>query len=165
MPPAVASIFSLLLIITGAAKLRRPDETARSLREIGIPFARPLTLVLAGAEILVGATALATGHQVALLAQALMYSVFLAWVLIALRLDVPMATCGCLGRDDTPPYWGHVLLNSFAVAGSGATALLMASVSLEGLAGLADVAIVLVGAGLAWALLDQGARAHGLVQP
>jgi hypothetical protein len=163
MPPAVASIFSVLLIATGVAKLHRPDETARALRQVGLPLARPLTLFLGGCEVLVGGAALVSGKPVALMIQAAMYALFLAWVVAALKLDVPLSSCGCIGRDDTPPYWGHVALNSAGIVGSLTVALLAPSLSLEGGALLANLGLVVVGAGIAWALLNQGARAHGLV--
>lgn len=162
MSTPVASIFSLLLVVTGAAKLRRPNETARAIGHFGTPFALPLTLLLGGSEIVVGAIALISGQRTWLLIQAGLYAVFLGWVLMALRMDAPLATCGCLGRDDTPPYWGHVILNSFAVVGSLAAAMVGVPVAVSGMATIANLAIIVVGAGLAFALLDQGARAYGL---
>jgi hypothetical protein len=164
MPPPAAAIFSLLLILTGIAKLRRPNDTARALGAMNIPLPRVATGVVATVEVVVGTGALVLGSSLLIGLQAGLYALFLAWVAAALVKDVPIASCGCLGREDTPPYWGHVILNIFAVAAS-ATAAITGQVPVAGLPELAAfLLVVVVGTSLGWIVLDEGARISGLVQ-
>lgn len=163
MPPPAAAIFSLLLILTGIAKLRRPNDTARALGAMNIPMPRVATGLLASMEVIVGAGALVLGSSLLLGVQAGLYTLFLAWVAAALVKEVPIASCGCLGREDTPPYWGHVILNVVAVAAS-ATAAITGQVPISGFPELAAfLLVVVVGTALGWAILDEGARISGLV--
>lgn len=163
MPPPAAAIFSLLLILTGIAKLRRPNDTARALRSMSIPVPRLTTALVASGEVVVGTGALVLGSSLFLAAQAGLYAVFLAWVATALVKDVPIASCGCLGRADTPPYWGHVILNGIGVVASAAAAI-SGEISVAGFPEMAAL-LLLVGIGttLGWIVLDEGARISGLV--
>ncbi len=165
MPPPAAAIFSLLLILTGIAKLRSPNDTARALRAMNIPMPRVATGLVASLEVVVGTGALALGSSLLYGVQAGLYAVFLAWVIAALVKEVPMASCGCLGREDTPPYWGHVILNVVAVAASAAAAI-SGNVPVAGVPeSAAFLLVVVVGTALGWAILDEGARISGLVAP
>ena len=163
MPPPAAAIFSLLLILTGIAKLRRPNDTARALRSMNIPLPRLTTTLVASGEVVVGTGAMVLGSSLFLGVQAGLYAVFLAWVAAALVKDVPIASCGCLGREDTPPYWGHLILNGIAIAASAAAAI-GGQVSVTGFAEMVAL-LLIVGTGttLGWAILDEGARISGLV--
>lgn len=159
-----AQVFSVLLFATGVAKLLRPGDTGRALSAIGLPLGRPLARVLGLAEMVVGVGALLSGSPIWYLSQAALFGAFLVWVVLARRLDVPMASCGCLGRDDTPPYWGHVLVDGLAVVTSAGAA--MAPSQLAGSEwGYLVVHITLVGVGalMAWWVLGEGARLHGMV--
>ena len=163
MPPPAAAIFSALLILTGIAKLRRPNDTARALRSMNIPVPRLTTSLVASGEVVVGACALVLGSSLLFAVQAGLYTAFLIWVAAALVKDVPIASCGCLGREDTPPYWGHVILNGIAVVASAAAAISgqMPVASFTEVAAL--LLIVGVGTTLGWTILDEGARISGLV--
>ena len=44
------------------------------------------------------------------------YLAFAAFVVAALRRGTMLGSCGCFGREDTPPHWSHVALN-LALAG------------------------------------------------
>ncbi len=163
MPQPAAAIFSLLLILTGFAKLRRPNDTARALGAMKIPYPRIATGLVASMEVVVGTGALVLGASLLLGVQAGLYAVFLAWVTAALVKGVPIASCGCLGREDTPPYWGHVILNGIAVAASAGGAI-AGEVTVSGFPEMAALLlIVAVGTALGWAILDEGARISGLV--
>lgn len=164
MPIAVAAVFSLLLVATGLAKLRRPSETARALSALGIPGARIATLALSVVEIIVGVTALLTSAPLALVVQAGLYGAFGVWVWLAMAKGVPIASCGCLGRADTPPYWGHLFLNGLALVAS-LIAIRAGSVLPVGiLEWSAQLFVVVAGAGLAWAILGIGAVAAGRIK-
>jgi uncharacterized membrane protein YphA (DoxX/SURF4 family) len=163
MPPPAAAIFSLLLILTGIAKLRRPSDTARALRSMNIPVPRLTTTLVASVEVSVGTGALVLGSSLFLGMQGGLYAVFLAWVAAALVKGVPIASCGCLGREDTPPYWGHLILNGIGVAASAAAAI-SGQLSVTGLAETAALVLIVgVGTALGWTILDEGARISGLV--
>lgn len=158
-----AAVFSLLLVVTGLAKLRRPEETGRALAAFGLPSQRLTGSVVGFVETTLGTAALLIGGATLFMAQGLLYLGFVIWVMAALRHDVPLASCGCLGRPDTPPYWGHVVLDLLAMGVSIGAALQTAgplpiTTSLET---LAHIVVVTVGALLAWAVIDHGARAHG----
>lgn len=154
-------IFSALLIVTGAAKLVRPVDTERALKALGTPFPGALTYGVAVTEVLVGSIVLVAPSGPMLALQAALYGAFLLWVLAALRSDVPIASCGCLGRDDTPPYWGHVGVNLGAVAASSlgaATAAQQPDFDVPGT--IAAALVVAAGAVTAWFILGDGARSR-----
>ncbi len=162
---AAAAIFSLLLVATGLVKLLRPNDTARALSMLGIPAARPATLMIGAAEVTTGALALITASVPTLAAQSILYSAFLIWIGYALVKQVPIVSCGCIGRDDTPPYWGHLMLNGFAVIASLGS-IGFGPVSPNGLIeATAHLLIVGIGAAMAWAVLGVGAQAAGQVRP
>lgn len=154
-----AAMFSVLLIITGVAKIARPHDVERALTGLGLPRI-PFAGVLVGlVEVAVGAAAILTGAG--LLAQGILYAIFALWILAALRLDVPLASCGCLGRDDTPPSWGHLALNVIA-AGVSFGAVSSGPIQLSlGIDGIARIGLVAVGVFLAYVVLTDGARLAG----
>jgi hypothetical protein len=122
-----------------------------------VPYAGGIIGVI---EILVGIAAFFSAP--ALLAQGLLYLAFVGWILVALRRDVPLASCGCLGKDDTPPTWGHLVLNVLAAGmslGAAATAPLDFPGGLEG---IAMIVVIAVGVFLAYVVLTDGARLAGV---
>jgi hypothetical protein len=148
----------VLLLAAGIAKVRDPRDTAGALARSGIPAS--LTVVRLGAAFEAGLAlaALAAGTRTAAAVVALSYLSFTAFVARALVRRLPVGSCGCFGRVDTPPSAWHVGVNlGCATAAVGA--------ALTGPApwlGLADLAagvafitgvLVLAGAGLAAALL------------
>lgn len=164
MPPPAAAIFSVLLILTGGAKLRRPRDTARALSATGIPFPLAATYVLAWAEVVIGTASIVTGSAAALGAQAALYGLFLVWVVVALARDIPIASCGCLGRDDTPPHTGHLVLNAAGVAGSILGASLGSPPYGDALEVVAATVVAAAGAWLGWSVLGEGARVAALLR-
>lgn len=72
---------------------------------------------LAVAEIATGAAALLFGGTWAGWAVALLYGGFGSFVAIALHRRIPIASCGCFGKADTPPSLVHVFLNGAGLAG------------------------------------------------
>ena len=60
--------------------------------------------------------AVAVGGPVAWALVATSYLAFTAFVLAALRHGTMVGSCGCFGREDTPPHASHVVLN-LALAG------------------------------------------------
>ncbi|MGZ8751837.1 MAG: MauE/DoxX family redox-associated membrane protein [Acidimicrobiia bacterium] len=116
-----------LLVVAGALEVHRPDSTVGALRELGAPV--PTVVVRAGAVLgaVLGAAALvadggAFGSIVAALV-AVAYLAFTAFVAVALLRDTPIASCGCFGRDDTPPSVTHIVLNLAAAGVAAAVAV------------------------------------------
>ncbi len=155
-----AAVFSLLLVLTGLAKSRRPADTSRALAALGFPNNRLVGLMIGLVEIGVGGVALITGNSMALMAQAALYAAFATWIAVALARDLPIASCGCLGTPDTPPYWGHLVLDVTAALFSLGAALTVSESLLQGTGAEIIAVVILVGVGayLAWQIIGQGAR-------
>jgi hypothetical protein len=158
-----AAVFSVLLVLTGLAKLRRPTHTSRALAALGLPDHRLVGLMIGVVEIGVGVGALLTVNRLWLLVQAALYAAFTVWIGIALARDLPIASCGCLGTDDTPPYWGHLLLDLTAVLVSVGAAFTLAAPLLGETDLEIAASLVLIGVGgyLAWLTIGEAARLRG----
>jgi hypothetical protein len=119
--PFVAA--ALLLVVAGALKAFDPATTAGALRRAGVPA--PAAAVRAGGvvEVVIGVVAIATGDPVAALLVAASYAVFTAFVVVALARDIPVGSCGCFGKVDTPPSIVHVVVNAGAIVAAVAVAL------------------------------------------
>jgi hypothetical protein len=117
--PGVTAPFlaaTVLLGAAGAAKLARPDDTARALHAAGLPLGRQAVRLGALGELAVAVAAVAlpgpwTGALVAL-----SYAAFAGFVIVALVKGWPLASCGCFGRPDTRPTPAHAGLD-LAAAG------------------------------------------------
>lgn len=116
-------VTAALLGAGGASKVVRPANTARALGTMGLPSSTRLVRLGAGAELAVGAGALAGGGRVFAFLVAASYLGFAAFVLVALHRGLPLASCGCFGVADTPPTAVHVGINVAAAAIAGAVAL------------------------------------------
>lgn len=157
-----AAIFSILLIVTGAAKIVRPHDVTKALVDLGLPRVPAAGLMVGMVEVGVGVGALLFSGALAV--QATLYAAFAIWVLVALRAEAPIASCGCLGRDDTPPTVAHIVLNILGAA------LSFAAVSGDGLVfesvlqGVAQLVVIGVGVFLSYLVLNQAARLVGVRQ-
>lgn len=119
--PAMA--VAALLVLAGAQKVLDPTMTAGALRALGLPGAKALVRVGAAAEALLGAAALTIGGPVLWGLVAASYLAFGAFVLAALGKGTMIGSCGCFGREETPPHWSHVALNVGLAGLAGAAAL------------------------------------------
>lgn len=154
-----------LLVATGVGKLWRPHDTARAIRQLGLPVPVGAVRLLAAAEVLVGGAVVVSMSTVFILAQCLLYLSFTVWTLAALRSEVPISSCGCLGRDDTPPYFGHLAVNLIGVVISGAAVLAAPSwAGLGVLEGAAAALLIATGVWLSWMVLGIGAQTASLVR-
>jgi hypothetical protein len=118
------------------------------------------------AEITIGVSVLVTRSAPAYISQGAMYLSFLVWIVVALRQEVPVASCGCLGTPDTPPHWGHIVVNVVAVASSvGAGLEVAGGQGNPDSTGFLGVVVSLLGAALAWMVIGEGARLAGLRNP
>ncbi|MDQ2754099.1 MAG: hypothetical protein M3R71_00955 [Actinomycetota bacterium] len=113
LPPVAGGYLAAVLLLggAGAAKLRRPDDTAGALRVAGLPSRPGLVRVGASAELAVAIAAFtARGPWPAVLV-AVSYGSFTVFVATALTRSWPIASCGCFARPDTPPALSHLLLD------------------------------------------------------
>ena len=116
-------VAALLLTAAGALKAWDPTNTVGALRKAGLPAAPGLVRVGGAVEVVIGVTAIATGALVAAALVALSYALFTAFVGYALVRHIPIGSCGCFGKVDTPPSLVHVVLNVGAVVSATAVAL------------------------------------------
>ncbi|MDQ2650823.1 MAG: hypothetical protein M3Z03_14905 [Actinomycetota bacterium] len=118
-----ALVAAAVLAYAGGAKVLDPTMTVGALRAMGLPSSPTLVRVGATAELILGVTAVAVGGSALWLLVALSYAAFTAFVMVALRSGRPIGSCGCFGRDDTPPAWWHAALTASAAAAVAAYAL------------------------------------------
>ncbi len=123
---APALMAATLLAIAGAAKVVDPAATVGALRALRLPSSPALVRTGAAVELGLGVAAVVVGGPVVWGLVAASYLGFTAFVVAALREGTMVGSCGCFGREDTPPHVSHVLLNvvlagvAVAVAASGA---------------------------------------------
>jgi len=163
-------IAATLLAAGGVLKAAHPLDTANALRAVGLPGAPPLVRAGGVAEALVGLAALATGARAAAVLLAVSYAAFAGFVLVALRRGTPLSSCGCFGKDDTPPTRLHVVLNLGAALAGVAVALnpgagLVDVVGSQPLAGVPFLALLGCGVSFAYLALTSLPRLLQLVHP
>jgi uncharacterized protein YjeT (DUF2065 family) len=116
----------LLLVAAGAAKVARPDDTARAVTAVvSMPLRRLRAVVRVGAaaEAALGAIALVFPSPVTAGLVAASYLGFAGFVALARARGGPLATCGCFSTPDTPATRTHVALTlGFAVSAAGVAA-------------------------------------------
>ncbi len=162
------AVAAALLAIGGVMKAFRPDDTANALRGVGLPGWPVLVRVGGAVEVVIGVSAFVTGATVSAVLVALSYLVFLGFVLAALRRDVPIASCGCFGKADTPPSRVHVGVNLAAVAAAVTVALdpgvgIVDTIRGQPLAGIPYVLLVGLGVSLVFVALSSLPRTLALV--
>ncbi len=122
LPPMFAvgwsHLSATLLLISGGAKLVDPDPTSGALRAAGLPASRWAVAALGLWEIAAGSLALGVGGVIGGSALFATYAAFAGFIIYALKSGLPIQSCGCFGRSDTPPSMSHVAVNLLA-AGSG----------------------------------------------
>src|SRR5690242_1350092 len=85
---------------------------------MGIPVDDTRVRVMAGAEVVVGALALATASRAVAACVALSYVAFAVFTVVALVRELPIDSCGCLGRLETPPGGRHLVVIGVALFGA-----------------------------------------------
>jgi hypothetical protein len=113
---AVAAIALGLLAAAGVAKTADPTPTGGALRASHLPANPWLVRFLGVVEAAAAVVGLAFGGPW-VLAAAMLYLGFLVFTALAVRNVVPVQSCGCFGREDTPPSWFHVAFNLIALFG------------------------------------------------
>lgn len=105
---------AVLLVVAGGSKLVDPLPLVRALRSAHLPLGASAVRLLAGGEVTLGTAAALTGSRAAAVLVALSYAGFGAFVLRVRSVGGVLASCGCFGRDDTPPTAAHVVLTATA---------------------------------------------------
>ena len=116
---AWSQLCGAVLIVSGGTKLVDPDPTAGAMSTAGLPASRAVVLVLALWEIFAGSTAVIIGGRVGGSLLFLTYTAFAVFIGYALRNDLPIQSCGCFGRADTPPSALHLVINGSAALAGG----------------------------------------------
>lgn len=112
-------IAAALLVMSGGSKIIDPAPTRGALAAARLPNGAWTAPALGAAEIIAGLTGIVFGGLAAASA-GLIYAGFAAFVVYALVRRLPIQSCGCFGKADTPPTWTHVGFNAIsAVAGVG----------------------------------------------
>ena len=124
-----------LLVVAGGLKVVDPETTVGALRTLGLPSAPLLVRAGAAAEAALGVAAIAVGGPVAWGLVAASYLAFGAFVTAAHRAGTMVGSCGCFGREETPPHPVHVVLDLALTATAVAVA---ATVDGAPVAGVAD---------------------------
>ena len=154
---AVAAVALVLLAASGLSKTYDPDPTRGAMSAAGLPSSRIVARGLGVAEIVAAITGLAVGGPW-LAIGAVLYLGFSLFTFAAVQKKLPIQSCGCFGREDTPPTTLHVVFNICStialtyLAITGATAVPWSEPPLE----LAlYLSFSLVGAYLAYLVLSQ----------
>jgi hypothetical protein len=100
-----------VLLLAGGMKMADPNPTRGALRAMGLPWRGPVVIALGGAEVFFAVVALVAGGTVAAIPIVVVYAGFAVFVAAALARHTPLSSCGCFGRDDTPPTMVHLLLD------------------------------------------------------
>ncbi len=136
MPALVgpALVAATLLALAGAQKLLDPTMTMGALQALHLPSSRALVRAGSGAELALGLAAVVAGGALLWWLVALSYLAFATFVVAALRKGTMLGSCGCFGREDTPPHPGHVVLNLLLVAVAAGSALSLPQAPIDELA-------------------------------
>ena len=149
-----------LLLISGGAKLVDPDPTSGALRAAALPGSRWVVAALGLWEIAAGSLALGVGGAIGGAMLFVTYGAFAGFIVYALRSGIPIQSCGCFGRSDTPPSMSHVAINVSA-AGSGLWLVafgggdMIATLSNQPLGGVPYVGLLAVGVYALYLLLAE----------
>ena len=153
-----------LLVVAGVAKIVRPASTIGALRSVSAPATALSVRIVGVAESTLGATALIIGGVVVDVSIAAAYAAFLTFVLIARRRGGAVASCGCFGREDTPPTGAHVIVTTLVAAVATVAAATGGHDGLValpyGIDALAVVAFAALTAWLGWLVLAVLPRLH-----
>jgi hypothetical protein len=114
--PAVAAIALGLLGASGVLKLVDPEPTTGAMRVAHLLSSNALSRLLGFVEIAVAVATLVSAG-IWTLAAAGLYGAFTVFTAAALLTHLPLQSCGCFGREDTPPTAIHVVFNAI-VTGS-----------------------------------------------
>lgn len=116
MTASAAAVIALgLLGFAGVAKVVDPDPTTGAINAAGVATGNLVSRVLGAIEVCAALAGLIVG-SVAAAPAAILYLGFTVFTFLAVRRAIPVQSCGCFGREDTPPSRIHVVYNLCATA-------------------------------------------------
>lgn len=158
-------IAAALLILSGGSKIVDPAPTRGALTASGLPDGAWAALLLGAGEIFAALAGIVVGGWAALLVTAV-YLGFAGFVANALLRRLPIQSCGCFGKVDTPPTWSHLVFNLISAAAAGGIAVgSPAPIDLlfdQPLLGLPYLGFVLLGVSIVYLLLAELPQLRGL---
>jgi hypothetical protein len=151
-----ALVVAALLALAGGQKVLDPTMTVGALRALRLPASAGLVRTGPGFELALGVLSVVVGGAALWALVALSYLAFAAFVVAALRAGTMIGSCGCFGRDETPPHISHVLINLVCAGLASAVAVaappsVLDAVSDEPMIGLAVVAVSALAVALLYA--------------
>jgi hypothetical protein len=117
------AVVATLLAVGAVLKVVDPSGAVGALRASGFGVGPTGVRIASAVEAAVAGAALLTAWAPASLLVAVSYAAFAGFVVVALRRELPISSCGCLGQVDTPPSWLHVGVDISAAVVAGAAAL------------------------------------------
>lgn len=108
-------IAAALLVLSGGSKIMDPAPTRGALKAAGLPDGAWGVKAIGGVEIAGAILGLVLGGWAAGIV-AVTYLGFALFVANALLREIPIQSCGCFGRTDTPPTWSHLVFNLASAA-------------------------------------------------
>lgn len=145
-----------LLLVSGVAKVVDPAPTGGALEAAGLPHPAWSPRALGVVEVVAAAGGLIMGGAAAWGVAAL-YASFAVFVGYALWRKLPLQSCGCFGKAETPPTMAHLVVNvtaataALVVARQGVSLLELAS----GVIGLLYFVFAAIGVGLTYLILSE----------
>jgi hypothetical protein len=141
---APALVAATLLSLAGAQKLLDPTMTVGALRAMRWPSSPALVRVGSAVEVALGVAAVTVGGAALWWLVAASYAAFTGFVLSALRHGTPIGSCGCFGREETPPHVVHVALDVLLGVTAASVALRSPGAPVDALVDAPGTAVVLV---------------------
>jgi methylamine utilization protein MauE len=117
------AIAALLLVLGGVAKALRPHDTAVAVELAGLPVNDAVVRAGGVAEAVLGVVALVTVDVPVAVLVALSYAAFCSFVALAMVRGLPIRSCGCFGKVDTPPDLVHLGITAGAFVAAVGMAL------------------------------------------
>lgn len=114
----ITTIALVLLIASGVSKVLDPNPTRGALKAARLPSSRTAVVVLGVLEIVAAVSGMVAGGLWVAPAAAL-YLGFTFFTFAAVRGQIPVQSCGCFGREDTPPTALHIVYNLSATMAFG----------------------------------------------
>ena len=125
-------VAAVLLVLAGAPKVVDPALAVGALRSVGARVPPVAVRAMGAVEAALGLATLLIGGRVLAGLVAASYAGFTAFLVVALRRGGAVSSCGCVGREDTPPTVSHVVVT----AGLTVAAALAAGLGADGLTDL-----------------------------
>ena len=163
----ITTIALALLAASGISKALDPDPTRGALKAARLPSFTALVIVLGVLEVVAAVAGIVAGGRWLAVA-AVLYLGFSMFTLAAVWGRIPVQSCGCFGRDDTPPTPLHIVYNIAATAAIGYLILTDQQAvpwSNSGIEVALFIGLSLIGAYLSYLALSQLPRTLSMLSP